>query len=481
MNIDISDLTIEKVHKGLMEKNFSCVELTREYLKKAKKINEDLNIYITLTQNEALKQAEQVDSKIKNNEELSLLEGVPCSIKDLFNTKDVLSTSASKILSNFIPPYDATAVKKLRDAGMIMIGKTNLDEFACGASTEFSYYGPTKNPVNPEYVAGGSSGGSAAAVAANTCIYALGTDTGGSIREPASFCGVTGLKVTYGRVSRSGVTALASSLDTIGPIAKNTRDCAIVLQQIAGKDNLDSTTPPKNVPDYLKNIEGDVKGLKIGVPKEYFNKNIDSEVRDSVENAIKTLENKGALTVPVSLPMTKYAVAVYYIVMPAELSANLARYDSIRFGKKPDNEGKNLIEYYFAARGEGLGDEIKRRIMIGTYVLSAGYYDAYYKKAQKVRTLIVDEFKEVFKKVDVLIGPTVPSVAFKIGEKINDPLQMYLTDSLTVPINAAGLPALNVICGKNKQDLPIGMQIIGPQFSEELILKVGNYYESQCA
>lgn len=478
--MDITKLTIERVHEGLKEKRFSCVELTKEYLQNAKKLNENLNIYITLTENEALEQAKKVDEKLKKSSDIGLLEGVPCSIKDLFNTKDVLSTGGSKMLSNFKSPYDATVIKKLRENGMVMIGKANLDEFACGASTEFSYFGPTKNPVNPDYVAGGSSGGSAASVAADTCLYSLGTDTGGSIREPSSFCGVAGLKVTYGRVSRSGVTAMASSFDTIGPIAKNSRDCAIVLKHIAGTDHLDSTTPPKEVPDYLKNIEGDVKGLKIGMPKEYFDKNIDFEVKDSVEKAIQKLEAEGAFVVPVSLPMTKYAVAVYYIVMPAELSANLARYDSIRFGKKPDKEGENLIDYYFQARGEGFGDEVKRRIMIGTYVLSAGYYDAYYKKAQKVRTLIIDEFREVFNKVDVLIGPTVPSVAFKIGEKIDDPLQMYLTDSLTVPINAAGLPALNVVCGKNKAGLPIGMQIIGPQFSEDLILKVGNYYENHC-
>jgi aspartyl-tRNA(Asn)/glutamyl-tRNA(Gln) amidotransferase subunit A len=479
--MDISGLTIEKAHQGLKDKKFSCRELAGAYLENAKGKNDDLNIYITLTEEEALKQADAVDEKIRQGKETGLLEGVPCSVKDLFNTKDVLSTSGSEILSNFTPPYDATVIKKLRDSGMVMLGKTNLDEFACGASTEFSHFGPTKNPVNPEYVAGGSSGGSAASVAADTCLYSLGTDTGGSIREPASFCGVTGLKVTYGRVSRSGVTAMASSLDTIGPIAKNARDCAIVLQHIAGKDINDSTTPDKQVPDYLENIDGDVKGLKIGMPKEYFNDDIDPDVRSSVENAVNKLEGEGASVIPVSLPMTKYAIAVYYIVMPAEVSANLARYDSIRFGKKPDEEGKDLIDYYFRARGEGLGDEVKRRIMIGTYVLSAGYYEAYYKKAQKVRTLIVKEFKDVFKKVDVLVGPTVPFPAFKLGEKIDDPLKMYLTDALTVPINAAGLPALNVICGKSKEGLPIGMQIIGPQFSEDLILKVGNYYESRIA
>ena len=475
--MDLKNFTIERAHKGLLDKEFSCTELAKECIKRAKKQNKDLNIFITITEEEALRSAFAVDSKIANGKKIGMLSGIPCGVKDLFNTKGVLSTCASKMLSNFVPPYDATVIKKLKDADMVMIGKTNLDEFACGGSTEHSYYGPTKNPINPQYVAGGSSGGSAAAVAADTCLYSLGTDTGGSIRLPASFCGVVGLKVTYGRVSRSGVTSMASSLDTVGPFAKNVRDCAIVLQNIAGKDTLDSTTPDKKVPDYLKDIEGDIKGLKIGLPKEYFDENIDKEVSGSVMNAVKKLEAKGAKIIQVSLPTTKYAVAVYYIVMPAELSANLARYDGIRFGRKPEKEGKTLTDYYFNARGEGFGDEIKRRIMIGTYVLSAGYYDAYYKKAQKVRTLIINDFAKAFEKVDVLIGPTSPFTAFKIGEKIDDPLQMYLADTMTIPASAAGLPALNVPCGKAKNGLPIGMQIIGPQFTEDLLLKVGRCYE----
>ncbi|MBA4336649.1 Asp-tRNA(Asn)/Glu-tRNA(Gln) amidotransferase GatCAB subunit A [bacterium] len=475
--MDIKDLTIDKVHDGLVGKKFSCLELTNSFLEKAKNENEKLNIYITITDKEALKQAKIVDDKISTGEEISVLDGVPCAIKDLINTKGVLSTSASKILSNFVPPYDATVVKKLRDLGMVMIGKTNLDEFACGGSTEYSYFGPTRNPYNPDYTAGGSSGGSAAAVAAGTCLYSLGTDTGGSIREPASFCGVAGLKVTYGRVSRSGITALASSLDTVGPFAKNVRDIAHIMNAIAGRDVNDSTTPDVSVPNYVKNLDNDIKNLKIGVPKEYFDEGIDSEVKASVEAAIKKLEGQGARIETVSLPMTKYAIAVYYIVMPAELSANLARYDSIRFGLKPENAGESLEDYYFNSRGEGFGDEIKRRIMIGTYVLSAGYYDAYYKKAQKVRTKIIEEFNNVFKKVDVLIGPTVPGPAFKLGEKLNDPLQMYLVDSLTVPMNIAGVPALNVPCGMTSSGLPIGMQIIGPQFSEDKLLNIGNIYE----
>jgi len=475
--MDIKDLTIDKVQKGLIEKEFSCLELTESFLEKAKNENEKLNIYITITDKEALEQAKIIDDKISAKEKIGVLDGVPCAIKDLINTKGVLSTSASKMLSNFVPPYDATVVKKLRESGMVMIGKTNLDEFACGSSTEYSYFGPTKNPYNSDYTAGGSSGGSAAAVAAGTCLYSLGTDTGGSIREPASFCGVAGLKVTYGRVSRSGISALSSSLDTVGPFAKNVRDIAHVMNVIAGRDVNDSTTPDVSVPNYVANLNKDIKNLKIGLPKEYFDEGIDAEVKKSVEAAIKKLEGQGAHIEIVSLPMTKYAIAAYYIIMPAELSANLARYDSIRFGLKPENAGESLEDYYFNARGEGFGDEIKRRIMIGTYVLSAGYYDAYYKKAQKVRTKIIEEFNDVFKKVDVLIGPTVPGPAFKLGEKLNDPLQMYLVDSLTVPMNIAGVPALNVPCGMTSGGLPIGMQIIGPHFSEDKLLNIGNIYE----
>ena len=476
--MDTNKLTIDDIHKGLINKDFSCLELTTVFLDKAKKENEALNIYVTITEEEALNQAKIVDEKIAKGEKIGMLEGVPVGIKDLINTKGVLSTSASKILSNFVPPYDATVVKKLKNSGMVMIGKTNLDEFACGGSTEYSCFGPTRNPHNPDYTAGGSSGGSAAAVASRTCVYSIGTDTGGSIRQPASFCGVPGLKVTYGRVSRSGVTAMASSLDTIGPFARNVKDIAHVLNAIAGRDVYDSTTPSVPVPNYLQGLNQDIKGLKIGMPKEYFDDGIDKEVKENVENAIKKLELRGAIVKQVSLPMTKYAIAVYYIVMPAELSANLARYDAIRFGKKPENEGESLEDYYFNARGEGFGDEVKRRIMIGTYVLSAGYYDAYYKKAQKVRTKIIEEFNDVFSEVDVLIGPTVPMPAFKLGEKLDDPLQMYLVDSLTVPMNIAGLPALSVPCGTTSKGLPIGMQIIGPQFSEAKLLNIGNIYET---
>lgn len=477
--MDIQHLTIDTIHEGLRNKDFSCIELTKAFLEKAEKENERLNIYITITEEEALNAAKRVDEKIARGEKLLPLEGISCSIKDLINTKGIKSTSGSAMLSDFISPYDATVVKKLRDAGMIIIGKTNLDEFACGGSTEYSFVGPTRNPYNERYTAGGSSGGSAAAVAAGTCLYALGTDTGGSIRQPASFCGVPALKVTYGRVSRSGVTSMASSLDTVGPFARSCRDLAHVMNIIAGSDKEDSTTPEVVVPNYLQTLDESIKGLKIGVPKEYFDDGIDAEVKESVKKAIKELEKQGAVVKEVDLPMTKYAIAVYYIVMPAELSANLARFDAIRFGTKPENVGESLEDYYFNARGEGFGDEIKRRIMMGTYVLSSGYYDAYYKKAQKVRTAIIEEFNNVFQDVDVIIGPTVPTPAFKLGEKLDDPLKMYLVDSLTVPMNIAGLPALNVPCGSTKHGLPIGMQIIGPQFSEERLLNIGHIYETR--
>jgi len=475
--MDIQNLTIESAHKALKNKEISCVEMTQAFLENAKNVNDELNIFITISEEEALNQAKKVDAKIEAGEEIGILEGIPVGIKDLINTKDIRTTCASKMLDDFVPPYDATVIKKLRDLGMVIIGKTNLDEFACGVSTEHSYYGVTKNPRNPKYVSGGSSGGSAAALVANTCLYTLGTDTGGSVREPASFCGVVGIKGTYGRVSRSGVTAMASSLDTVAPLAKNVRDTAIVMHAISGVDNLDSTTLNEDVPDYLEKIEDGVSGMKIGIPKEYFSDDMNSEVKESVMNAVKLLEKQGAEIVGISLPATKYAVAFYYVVMPAELSANLARFDGIRFGYKPKNEGEGLVDYYFNVRGEAFGDEIKRRIMIGTYVLSAGYRDAYYKKAQKVRTLIMEDFDEAFKKVDAIIGPTAPYTAFKIGDKVTDPLMMYLADVLTIPASAAGCPALSVPCGQDSKGLPIGMQITVPQLKEDRVFRIARAYE----
>ncbi|MDD3861468.1 MAG: Asp-tRNA(Asn)/Glu-tRNA(Gln) amidotransferase subunit GatA [Candidatus Gracilibacteria bacterium] len=470
---DLNKLTIREVHEGLLVKKFTSVEVTKSCFDEIKKRNKDLNAFVSLDEDGAMKSAQEVDAKIANGEKISLLGGIPAAVKDLINTRGIKTTCCSPFLKDFVPPYDATVVEKLKAHDFVMLGKTNLDEFACGASTEHSCFGVTKNPYDLERVAGGSSGGSAAAVAADMAFYALGTDTGGSIRQPASLCGTYGMKVTYGRVSRSGVTAMASSWDTVGHFARNVDDVAIVLEAIAGRDVKDSTTPDIKVPDYSKFLSAGVKGLKIGLPKEYFGEGIEKETADTVKAAVLKLEKEGAQVVEVSLPSTKYAVAVYYITMPAELSTNLERFDGIRYGKKPANEPDNLVDYYFAARAEGFGDEIKRRIMIGTYVLSAGYYDAYYKKAQKVRTVIIQDFVKVFEKVDVLIAPVSPFPAFKIGELVDNPLAMYMADALTIPASAAGLPSLACPVGMSASGLPIGLQVIAPQFREDLCLQVG--------
>jgi len=499
----LHSLTLFEAAEGLRAGKFSSVELTGAVFERIKAVNPDLNAYVTLTEEQGLKQAGEADERFAKKENLTPLTGVPAGLKDIFNTKGVRTTCCSNIIKDFVPPYNATVVDKLSDAGMVLTGKLNMDEFACGASTEHSCFGVTKNPWDSGRVSGGSSGGSAAAVAADMAFYALGTDTGGSIRQPAAFCGTVGLKVTYGRVSRSGVTAMASSWDTIGPLTKTVRDAAMVLQVIAGRDPRDSTTPSVKVPDYSKSLGKSIKGLKIGVPKEYFSEGIDPEVEHAVREAINEYRKLGAIIKEVSLPYTKYALAVYYIAMPAELSANLARFDGIRYGSKPAAKVENMIDYYFKARSEGFGDEIKRRIMIGTYVLSAGYYEAYYKKAQKVRTLIIEEFNNVFKDADVLVAPVSPFPAFKIGEKKDDPLAMYLADIFTIPVNCAGVPAISLPCGFTSgasgggsgvpggggagsgasgstpggRKLPIGMQIIGPQFSEDVLFKAAFAYE----
>ncbi len=473
--MDLNWLTISEVHAGLLEKKFSSEEVMRACLDQMK-ATEKLNNFITVTEDLALEQARAVDGKIAGGEKIGILEGVPAGVKDLLNTKNVRSTCASKMLESFVPPYDATVVKKLRDAGYVMLGKTNLDEFACGTSCENSFFGPSLNPWDTGYVAGGSSGGSVSAVAAGQCIYSIGTDTGGSIRTPASFCGCYGLKVTYGRVSRFGVTAMASSWDTVGPVGRSVEDLALVLKVIAGDDKYDATTPSVEVPDYTVDLGKGVKGLKIGVPKEFFGEGVDEEVKKVVMAAVKEYEKMGAQAVEISLPMTKYGLAAYYIMTPAELSTNLARFDGVRFGHKA-GEMDDLIEYYKANRGEGFGDEIKRRIMIGTFVLSEGYADKYYKQAQKARTLIIRDFDEAFEEVDVIMGPAAPMPAFKVGEKINDPLAMYMADLLAIPASAAGLPGISVPCGFSKGGLPIGLQIIGPQFQEGLILRAAAAYE----
>lgn len=470
---DLAKLKIREAAAGLREGKFSSEELTAACLANIEKKDGEINAFVTVDKEGALEAAKGVDARLAAGEKLGVLAGIPVAVKDIFATRGVKTTCCAPFLKDFVPPYDATVIERLRDEGMVMLGKVNMDEFACGASTEHSFFGVTRNPHDLERVSGGSSGGSAAALAADMCLYSLGTDTGGSIRQPASFCGVYGLKVTYGRVSRSGVVAMASSWDTVGSFGRSVEDLADVLQVMAGKDRRDLTTPDVEVPDYSKFLEGDVKGVKIGLPKEYFGEGVDPEVSAKVKEAVAKLEAAGAEVKEVSLPMTKYAVAVYYVTMPAELSANLERFDGIRYGKKPASN-KDLVDYYFEARGEGFGEEIKRRIMMGTYVLSAGYYDAYYKKAQKVRTLIIRDFEKVFEEVDVLMAPVAPSPAFKVGELVDDPLAMYTADVLTIPASAAGLPSLALPVGMSAGGLPIGAQIIAPQFEEGRCLNVAS-------
>lgn len=465
----LNELTIAQAHQGLKKKEFSSVELTEAVLNRIRERNQDIGAYLTITEESALKQAIKIDKKIANNEEISLLAGIPMAVKDIILVDGIKCTAGSKILKNYIAPYDATVIKKLKKAGVIIIGKTNLDEFAMGSSGENSSFYPTKNPYDLEKVSGGSSSGSVAATADNQCLYALGSDTGGSIRQPASLCGVVGLKPTYGRVSRYGLMAFASSFDQIGPIAKTVEDAQIVFDTIKGKDEKDSTSlEPED-----RNFELDVKKLKIGIPKEYFIKGLDPEVEKTVKQVIDEYKEMGAQVMEVSLPHSEYALPCYYIIQPAEASANLARYDGIKYGFS--EKGQDLLRGYLKTRQQGFGDEVRRRIMIGTYVLSAGYYDAYYLKAQKVRTLIKQDFDNVFKKVDVLMGPTSPTPAFKLGEKVADPVSMYLADIYTVSANLAGIPAISIPCGKTN-NLPIGLQIIGNQFDDEKILQVAKLY-----
>ena len=437
--------------------------------------DDKVHAYLTLDRESAIEQAQQADARLRSEPQASPLLGIPIAVKDNFLTRGLRTTCASKILGDFMPPYDATTIAKLRDLGAVLVGKTNLDEFAMGSSAENSGFFPTRNPWNLERIPGGSSGGSAAAVAADQCIAALGTDTGGSIRQPAACCGVVGLKPTYGRVSRYGIIAFASSMDQVGPMTKDVRDAALLLEALAGHDPADSTSSNRAVPDYNAALDGNVKGLRLGVPKEYFVSGMQPEVEQSVRAAIRQLEKNGAKIEEISLPHTEYAVAVYYIVATAEASSNLARYDGMRFGHRAD--AKDLTETYMISRDEGFGSEVKRRIMLGTYVLSAGYYDAYYLKAQRVRTLIKQDFDEAFKRCDVIVTPTAPTTAFKIGEKIQDPLQMYLSDIYTISINLAGLPALSLPCGFDGDGMPIGLQIIGKHFDEATVLRTAYAYE----
>jgi len=469
----LTDLTIVKAHQGLLKKEFSAISLCKAYLDKIKEKDKEIFSYLTVTKDLALSQAKKNDDLISKKRNLSFLSGIPAAIKDIILIQDVRCTAASKILENYIAPYDATVIKKLKAENVVFLGKTNMDEFAMGSSTENSAFGPTRNPHDLTRVAGGSSGGSAAAVANNECVYALGSDTGGSIRLPASFCGVVGLKPTYGAVSRYGLIAFASSLDQIGPITKTVKDAKIVFDAIKGKDPFDSTSVdgPKK-----ENLRLKIKNLRIGIPKEYFVKGIDPEVEKLIKQAIKKYEEMGAKIEEISLPHTEYALPSYYIISPSEASANLARYDGIKYGFS-DKTAKNLMDVYLKSREKGFGDEVRRRIMLGTYALSSGYYEAYYLKAQKVRTLIREDFKKVFKKVNIILTPTSPFTAFKIGEKIKDPLSMYLVDIYTVSVNLAGLPALSLPCGK-VNNLPVGLQIIGKPFEEDLILETGQALEN---
>jgi aspartyl-tRNA(Asn)/glutamyl-tRNA(Gln) amidotransferase subunit A len=471
---ELNYLTITEARDLLRKREISAAELTRACLDRIKLVDPKLNAFITVCAREAHEQADAADARLAAGDAPALC-GIPLAIKDIYATRGVRTTCASKILENFVPPYDATVIARLRANGAIFVGKANMDEFAMGSSTENSAFGPTRNPHNLERVAGGSSGGSAAAVAADQCLGSLGTDTGGSIREPASFCGVVGIKPTYSRVSRYGVIAYASSLDQVGPFAKTVRDAAIILRDLAGADPRDSTCSNRAVPDYEAALTGDIKGLRIGVPKEYFVSGIEPEVEQAVRAALKSYEAMGARMVEISLPHTSYAVAAYYIVATAEASANLARYDGIRYGLRV--EGDNNIELYNRTRARGFGAEVKRRIMLGSFVLSVGYYDAYYLKGQKVRTLIRRDFERAFESCDVIATPVAPTTAFALGEKISDPLQMYLSDIFTISVNLAGLPGLSVPCGFDTSGLPIGLQLIGPPFGEEAILRVGDAFE----
>jgi len=473
--MDITELSITELVEKIKGCEITVKEVIEKYLKTINKLDNKICAFMEVFETQSIRQAEEIDNRIKKGLPVGELVGVPIAVKDNICIKGHHLNCSSKILDGYISPYNATVINKLRQNDAILIGRTNMDEFAMGSSTENSAFKITKNPHDLTCVPGGSSGGSAAAVASNMVPTALGSDTGGSIRQPAAFCGVVGMKPTYGRVSRYGLVAFASSLDQIGPITKNVEDCALILKIISGYDELDSTSVNLSVPDYVNLIKTDIKGIKIGLPKEYFTTGLDTEVSASINNAIKLLENEGAVISDITLPHTKYAVAVYYIIAPAEASSNLARYDGIRYGYRiSTNEIDNmsLIEIYNQTRGTGFGSEVKRRIMLGTYTLSAGYYDAYYLKAQKVRTLIKQDFQNAFSKVDAILTPTTPTPAFKISEKIDDPLQMYLSDIYTIPCNLAGLPGISIPCGFTRTKLPIGVQILGKPFDEVTVLKL---------
>jgi len=474
--MNITELTVHELKEKLDKKEITITDITKAYVDRINEKEKDVQAFVTLTTEEALNKAEEIQAKVENGEISTPYAGIPIGIKDNMCTKGVKTTGSSKMLENFVAPYDATVVEKLNTENIISLGKLNMDEFAMGGSTEYSYFKKTKNPWNLNKVPGGSSGGSAAAVAAGLVPWALGSDTGGSIRQPASFCGVVGLKPTYGLVSRYGLVAFASSLDQIGPITKDVEDSAILLNLIAGHDEKDTTSAEVEKKDYCKALKNDVKGLKIGVPKEYFGEGINEEVKRSLEKAIETYKKLGATVEECSIDIADYALATYYIIACAEASSNLGRFDGIRYGYRSPNFN-SLKDIYINSRSEGFGAEVKRRIILGTYVLSSGYYDAYYKKAQQVRTLVKNEFDRLFEKYDVLLTPTAPSVAFNIGEKSDNPLEMYLADICTVSLNIAGLPGIAIPCGLNQEGMPIGMQLIGKHFDEETILNAAYTFE----
>lgn len=484
----LNELNIVEANKGLRNKDFSSVELTKACLARIEETDEKIRSFITVTADLALEQAKDADERIEKGEaEENLLLGIPCSIKDIILTKDVLTTAASNILKNYIPPYDATLIKRLKKRGMVMVGKVNCDAFAHGASTENSDFFVSHNPWDLDRVPGGSSGGSASSVSADQCIYSIGTDTGASIRQPASFCNLVGLKPTYGRISRYGLISMTSSTDCPSIMTKNVGDAAVILKEIAGKDELDSTSSKERVDDYDKAInEKDLKGLKIGIPKEYFLKELNPDIKRALDEAIEKLAKLGAEIVQISLPHTEYAVPTYYIITPSEVSSNLARFDGIRYGysetRDPQSDARNLMEVYMKSRGKGFGKEAKRRIMLGTYALSSGYYDAYYLKAQKVRALIKKDFDQAFESVDAIVTPTAPSVAFKIGEHSSNPLELYMEDIFLSAPSLAGVPAMSIPCGFAKPkdgnvEMPIGMQIIGKPFEEKKILNIACNFE----
>lgn len=474
--MSIFDKKIMEVHNALSQKELTVTELVEASFERIQQTEGKVSAFLTFNEEGARAKAKHLDEQLQGNEEMGLLFGLPAAIKDNIVTERVRTTAGSQILANYDPIYNASVMDRIGAAEAVMIGKTNMDEFGMGSSTENSGFQKTYNPWNVDYVPGGSSGGSAAAIAAGQAYFALGTDTGGSIRQPAAFCGVVGLKPTYGLVSRFGLVSYASSLDTIGPITKNVEDAAYVLSTIAAHDPYDSTSAEVEIPDYVSALTGDVKGLKVGVPKELLGEGIDADVKAKVLEALKVLEGLGAIVEEVSLPHTEYAVPTYYILAPSEASSNLARYDGVRYGVRSDNSA-NLIEMYKETRSHGFGTEVKRRIMLGTYALSSGYYDAYYKKAQKVRTLIKQDFDQLFAKYDVIIGPTAPTTAFKIGEKTTDPLTMYLNDICTIPVSLAGIPAISVPCGFAGNGMPVGLQIMGKHFDESTILRVAHAFE----